>query len=140
MKCADILLVEDNPGDVALVREGLRELEHRLEVAESGERALEFLRARSAAPERSMPDVVLLDLNLPGLTGLEVLCRIRSDPDTAALPVVVMTSSDARKDIVESYRLHANCYVTKPSSLDEYMRVMRRLGEFWFSVAKLPTD
>jgi two-component system, chemotaxis family, response regulator Rcp1 len=129
-----ILLVEDNPGDVRLVRESLREsgLPHRLAVAMDGVEALERLRG----PER--PDVMLLDLNLPRKDGREVLAEVKSDPGLRSIPVVVLSSSDAQDDVSAAYALHANCYVTKPVDLDQFLDVVATIQRFWMGVAKLP--
>jgi two-component system, chemotaxis family, response regulator Rcp1 len=129
-----ILLVEDNPGDVRLVRESLREsgLPHRLAVAMDGVEALEQLRG----PER--PDVMLLDLNLPRKDGREVLAEVKSDPGLKSIPVVVLSSSDAQDDVSAAYALHANCYVTKPVDLDQFLDVVATIQRFWMGVAKLP--
>jgi two-component system, chemotaxis family, response regulator Rcp1 len=129
-----ILLVEDNPGDVRLVRESLREcgLPHRLTVAMDGVEALERLHGA----ER--PDVILLDLNLPRKDGLEVLEEVKADPGLRSIPVVVLSSSDAQDDVAAAYALHANCYVTKPVDLDQFLEVVATIQRFWMGVAKLP--
>jgi CheY-like chemotaxis protein len=135
----EILLVEDNPGDVRLTRESLREgkVQTRLSVVADGDAALDFLHRRGphAAPR---PDLILLDLNLPGRSGREVLADIKADEGLRRIPVVVLTSSQAEQDIVESYNLNANCYVTKPVDLDQFMRVVRSIEDFWLTVVKLP--
>jgi chemotaxis family two-component system response regulator Rcp1 len=140
VRSAQILLVEDNPGDVVLLREALREggLPHRLHVAGNGAAARAFLHSCGGSHELPMPDLVFLDLNLPDATGHELLAEVRADPRTTALPVAILTSSYAEREVAESYRLHANCHITKPSSLDQLMYVMRQIEEFWFRVAALP--
>jgi chemotaxis family two-component system response regulator Rcp1 len=138
---AQILLVEDNPGDVALIHEGLRESEFapRIHVAQDGSSALEYLRrCAQNQPDARRPDVVLLDLNLPDCTGHQILEKIRADPKLSLLPVVIMTSSSRDRDVSESYRLHANCHVTKPVSFDDFVRVIRSIEQFWLGVVELP--
>lgn len=136
-KPVDILLVEDNPGDVELVREALSEgsVCSTLHVARDGVEAMRFLKSRD---DRPCPDIILLDLNLPGKSGREVLEEIKADPELMSIPVVVLTSSKSEEDISRSYHLHANCYVTKPVNFDSFMRVVRSIEGFWFTVVKLP--
>lgn len=136
----DILLVEDNPGDVELTREGLAEgkIYNNLWVAENGEQALDFLYRRGDHSNAPRPDLILLDLNLPGTTGHEVLEVIKDDPELRAIPVVILTSSGAEEDIARSYNLHANCYVTKPVDFNQFSKVVRSVESFWFTVVKLP--
>ena len=131
-----ILLVEDDPGDVVLVREAFEhdKVHNELRVASDGVYALEQLRD----PELSLPDLILLDLNLPRKDGREVLVEIRADPRLTAIPVVVLTTSDAEADILRSYELHANAYVTKPVDLRQFLRVVREIDNFFVSVVKLP--
>ena len=134
----EVMLVEDDPGDVVLVREALaerRELVTDLRVARDGVDALDQLRDE----HRTLPDVVLLDLNLPRKGGLEVLEEIRADPRLTALPVVVLTTSEAHTDIVRSYKLHANAYVTKPVGLEPFLEAVREIDRFFFGVVKLPS-
>jgi CheY-like chemotaxis protein len=132
-----VLLVEDDPGDVVLVREALaeRRLQGDLRVAGDGVEALAQLRD----PELSLPDLVLLDLNLPRKDGRQVLSEIRSDPRLTKLPVVILTTSEAESDIARSYELHANAYVTKPVDLTRFLEVVREVDRFFLSVVKLPT-
>jgi CheY-like chemotaxis protein len=136
----EILLIEDNPGDVRLTRESLKEgkIHTRLSVVQDGEAALDFLYRRGAHTAAPRPDLILLDLNLPGRSGREVLAQIKADENLRRIPVVVLTSSQAEKDIAESYDLNANCYVTKPVDLDQFMRVVRSIEDFWLTVVKLP--
>ena len=131
----EVLLVEDNPGDVRLTREALRDAKVRntLHVASDGVEAMAFLR-RADAPR---PDVILLDLNLPKMNGREVLQEIKRDPALQDIPVVVLTTSQAEQDIVESYRLRANAYVTKPVGLQHFLAVVQSIEHFWFEIVKL---
>jgi CheY-like chemotaxis protein len=136
----DILLVEDNPGDVRLIIEGLREgnLRHHLHVAHDGVEALDFLRHQGRFPDSIRPDLILLDLNLPRMDGREVLAEVKSDPDLKTIPVVVLTTSRAEQDILQSYQLHANCYVSKPVDLEQFLSVMKSIEEFWMTTVTLP--
>jgi CheY-like chemotaxis protein len=137
----EILLVEDNPGDVLLTREALREAKvlNRVTVTSNGEEALAVLRREGDHAGSVRPDLVLLDLNLPRLSGLEVLTAIRTDPALASLPVVMLTSSAAERDVGDSYALGVNCYVTKPVDLEQFLHVVRSVEQFWFSVVTLPS-
>src|SRR5690606_29570073 len=136
----EILLVEDNPGDVRLVVEALRhgKLLHRLSVAENGAKALAMLRREGAHAHRAGPDLILLDLNLPGLSGHELLTELKTDARLARIPVVVMTGSDAQDDIARAYESHANCYVRKPVDIDRLLTIVNGIGHFWLSVVSLP--
>ncbi|HEY6393440.1 MAG TPA: response regulator [Bryobacteraceae bacterium] len=135
-----MLLVEDNPGDVRLVREALKEgrFPGHLTVAMDGEEATDILWRRGAHKDDPRPDLILLDLNLPGKNGRVILKEIKSDPDLCRIPVAVFSSSSAPSDLDNAYALHANCYVRKPSDLDEYMQVVRSIERFWTTVATLP--
>ncbi|MBF0158634.1 MAG: response regulator [Magnetococcales bacterium] len=135
-----ILLVEDSPSDVALTREALLEsgIRNQLCVVTDGEAALDFLYGRGAYALSPRPDLVLLDLNLPRRNGREVLQEIKADAKLKTIPVVVLTTSRDETEILYTYQLHANCYVTKPVDLDKFFYVIRSIGEFWFTVAKLP--
>lgn len=135
-----ILLVEDNPGDVRLMREALltNGTSSRLMVVEDGEAALRFLQRKPPYADAERPDLIFLDLNLPRRDGREVLAQIKADKDLRTIPVIVLTTSEAHKDILQAYDLHANCYIRKPSDLDEYLRVIRTCEHFWCSVVKLP--
>jgi CheY-like chemotaxis protein len=137
----EILLVEDNPGDVLLTREALRDAKvlNRLTVASNGEEALAMLRRQGDHASNVRPDLVLLDLNLPRLSGLELLTAIRTDPELASLPVVMLTSSAAERDVGDSYALGVNCYVTKPVDIEQFLHVVRSVEQFWFSVVTLPS-
>lgn len=132
-----ILLVEDNAGDVDLAMEYFEgsEVANTLHVADDGEQALQFLE-NSAVDE--LPDLIILDLNLPGLNGLEVLSAIKADERFKSIPVIIFSASDNNADIYKSYRNKANCYITKPMDFDEYSRVFHSIEMFWFQTAKLP--
>jgi CheY-like chemotaxis protein len=139
-KVIDILLVEDNPGDVELVRESLSEgkINNELHVASDGVEAMNFLKRRDKYGSAQCPDLILLDLNLPRKSGRDVLQEIKTDPELKLIPVVVLTSSKAEEDILKSYNLHANCYVTKPVDLEQFMSVVKSIENFWLTVVKLP--
>lgn len=138
----EILLVEDNPGDVRLTREALREgkVRNNLHVTPDGVEALRFLRREGEYADAVRPDLILLDLNLPKKDGREVLEDIKADPSLRYIPVVVLTSSEAEQDIVRAYDLHANCYVTKPVDLDQFIHVVHSIEDFWFTIVKLPPE
>jgi CheY-like chemotaxis protein len=135
-----VLLVEDNPADADLTSETIMtgETEIDLSIVKDGVEALEFLRREGIYAGVGRPDMVLLDLNLPRKDGRQVLACIKDDEDLRRIPVVVLTSSDADKDVVSSYQLGANCYVTKPGDLSEYRTIIRTVENFWLSIAKLP--
>ncbi len=141
-RLVDILLVDDNPADVRLAREALSEakLVNSLQVAADGEEALALLRRQGRHAGAPRPGLVLLDLNLPRKDGREVLAEIKSDPELKRIPVIVLTTSRAEEDVVRSYDLHANAYVTKPVALREFMEVMRALEGFWLAAATLPPE
>jgi CheY-like chemotaxis protein len=135
-----ILLVEDDPGDVLITREAFAEnkVRNQLSVVSDGEAALAFLRREEGYANAPRPDLILLDLNLPRKAGHEVLAEIKSDVDLQRIPVVVLTTSDAEEDILRSYDLHANAYVTKPVDFDCFLNVVRQIDEFFVTVVKLP--
>jgi chemotaxis family two-component system response regulator Rcp1 len=136
----EILLVEDNPHDLRLTEEALKDskiLIH-LHVAKDGEEALEFLQREGSHKAAPRPDLILLDLNLPKVDGREVLEIIKADANLRLIPVVVLTTSEAEEDIIASYRLQANCYITKPIDLGEFTKVVQAIEGFWFSIVKLP--
>jgi CheY-like chemotaxis protein len=137
----DVLLVEDNPGDVRLTQEAFKDsgLTDNLHVVRDGEQALDFLYRRGEHGEAPLPHVVLLDLNLPKVDGLEVLETIKDDPDLMRIPVVILTSSKAEADVHRSYELHSNAYLTKPVDPNEFVDLVRTFGEFWSSTAWLPS-
>jgi len=140
MKFAEILLVEDNPMDVIVTREALLEgkLNNRLSVAEDGEEAMDFLLQKGKFADAPRPDVILLDLNLPKKDGREVLAEIKQNPLLLDIPVIVLTTSKAEEDILKSYQLHANCFISKPVNLEQFNRVIRSIEGFWFTIVKLP--
>jgi|UniRef100_A0A7C3SI25 CheY-like chemotaxis protein len=139
-KTIEILLVEDNPGDVRLTKEALKEgkVKNKLYVAEDGEDALAFLRRQGRYAQAPRPDLILLDLNLPKKTGREVLEEIKDDPDLKRIPVVILTVSKDEQDILKSYNLHANCYITKPVDLEKFIEVVKSIEDFWLTVVMLP--
>lgn len=136
----EILLVEDNPADIRLTREMFAEgrVANHMSVARDGDEAVEYLFARPPYEDRLFPDLILLDLNLPGRDGREVLGMIKSDPRLKLIPVVVLTSTRADRDVRASYQLHANCFITKPASLSGFMDIVRTIEEFWLSIVRLP--
>jgi CheY-like chemotaxis protein len=136
----DLLLIEDDPGDVLMTREALSDAKilHNLHVADNGEAAVAFLRRSGDYADVPRPDLVFLDLNLPRLDGREVLALIKSDESLRQIPVVILTTSDAEDDIVRSYDLHANAYVTKPVDFSAFMDVVRQVDDFFLTVARLP--
>lgn len=136
----DILLVEDNPGDARLAQEALKEgqMSSRLQVVVDGVEAMSFLRREGGYANAPRPNLVLLDLNLPRKDGRQVLAEMKADPELRRIPVVVLTTSQAEQDILRSYDLHANCYITKPVDLDRFISVVRSIEEYWCSVATLP--
>ena len=136
----EILLVEDNPGDVRLTQEALKEgkVMNVLNTVENGEEALAYLHRQGAYAQTTRPDLILLDLNLPRKSGQEVLGEIKDDPDLRRIPVVILTVSEAEQDIVKSYNLHANCYITKPVNLEQFMEVIKTIEDFWLTVVMLP--
>ena len=133
-----VLLVEDNPGDVDLVEEALRGLPCELSVARDGVVALEVLRGVQASGART-PELILLDLNLPRVDGREVLAAVKGDPALQHIPVVVLSSSRAERDLLDTYRMHANCFVTKPVDLERFLSSVAAVVRFWLEVASLPT-
>jgi CheY-like chemotaxis protein len=137
----EILLVEDDPGDVTLTREAFADYKIRntLHVVSDGVEALDFLRRQGVHSNAPRPDLILLDLNLPRVDGREVLGAVKSDPSLATIPVVVLTTSDAEEDVLRSYRLHANAYVTKPVDFQQFIRVVQQVDEFFVQVVRLPS-
>jgi CheY-like chemotaxis protein len=135
-----VLLVEDDPGDVVLIREAFEhnKVYNMLNVVADGEQALRYVRAEGEFAGAQRPDLILLDLNLPRKDGREVLAEIKGDPDLRTIPVVILTTSEAEEDILRSYDLHANAYVTKPVDFDRFVEVVRQIDNFWVSVVKLP--
>ncbi len=139
-KLAEILLIEDNEGDIDLTREAFEEARFRnnLHVSEDGDEALDYLFKRNGHEEAIRPDIILLDLNLPGTDGRDVLEVIKADASLKSIPVIVLTSSNADKDIIDSYDLHANCYIVKPVNAAKFMDVVLRVENFWVDIVCLP--
>jgi CheY-like chemotaxis protein len=142
IKSIEILLVEDNPGDVRLTLEAFKEAKvlNHLSVVTDGVQALEFLRRQGPFGAAPRPDIILLDLNLPKKDGREVLAEIKTDPVLALIPVVVLTTSQAEADIIRTYRLHANCFLTKPVELDAFFALIKSFEQFWLRLVKLPAE
>jgi len=138
----EILLVEDSPADVELTIEALHDVKVRntLSVVADGIAALAFLRREGVYADAPHPDLVLLDLNLPRKDGRAVLAEIKADPALRRIPVVILTTSEAEQDVLKSYDLHANCYVTKPVDLDRFISVVKSIEEFWLAIVKLPPE
>jgi chemotaxis family two-component system response regulator Rcp1 len=136
----EILMVEDNPGDVRLTVEALKEgkVRNNFHTVDDGVEAMAFLRRQGPYVDAPRPDLVLLDLNLPKKTRREVLAEIKKDPDLRRIPVVILTVSQAEQDILKSYNLHANCYITKPVDLDQFLDVVKSIENFWLTVVMLP--
>jgi CheY-like chemotaxis protein len=139
-EAVEILLVEDNPGDVRLTQEVLRDgkVRNNMSVVMDGVDAISFLQQTGEYAGAPRPDIILLDLNLPKKDGREVLAEIKADSNLKHIPVVVLTTSSAEQDIFRSYDLHANCYVTKPVDLDQFIKVMKMIEDFWLTIVKLP--
>lgn len=135
-----ILLVEDNPGDIRLTKEALKDskLHNELHVAEDGFQAMEFLQRKGIYSDAPRPDIILLDLNLPGKDGRQVLEEIKNDEQLRRIPVVILTTSSDEKDILASYNLYANCYITKPINLNQFVHIVQSIEDFWFSIVRLP--
>ena len=139
-KPVEILLVEDSPGDVRLTKEALKDskVANTLTVAEDGVEAMALLRRKGKYSEAVRPDLILLDLNLPRKDGRQVLAELKADENMRSIPVIVLTTSLAEEDIIRTYNLHANCYITKPVDLDKFLNVVRTIEDFWLSIVKLP--
>ena len=137
----DVLLVEDDPGDVVLIQEAFADnkVRNRLHSVADGVEAIDFLRREGEFAAAPRPDLILLDLNLPRKDGREVLAEIKADDDLATIPVVVLTTSKAEEDVLRSYKLHANAYVTKPVDFDRFIEVVRQIDDFFVTVVKLPS-
>lgn len=140
VKPINILLVEDNPGDADLAREALdnSKLNNALHVVDDGEKAMSFLRQEGSYVDVPLPDLILLDLNLPKKDGRQVLAEIKADQDLKQIPVVILTTSQAEEDVIKTYNLHANCYITKPIDLNQFLHVVRSIEDFWLSIVVLP--
>ena len=141
-KSVEILLIEDNPGDIVLTREAFSDakISNHIHVAKDGEEALEYLRKQNSYADAITPDIILLDLNLPKLNGHEVLAEIKEDKELRRIPVVVLTSSKAERDILDTCELHANSYIVKPVDLSKFMEVVSAIEHFWFTVVALPHE
>ena len=138
----EILLVDDNPGDIRLTQEALKESKvlNNMHTVEDGMEALEFLRKEGSFKDVITPDIILLDLNLPKRNGREVLSEIKNDDVLKKIPVVILTISRAEEDILKSYALHANCYITKPVDMDQFIKIVRSIENFWFTIVRLPPN
>jgi chemotaxis family two-component system response regulator Rcp1 len=136
----DILLVEDNEGDARLAKEAMRDskIRNTLHHVPDGEEAMAFLRQTGSYAKTPRPDLILLDLNLPKMDGRQVLAEIKGDETLKRIPVVILTVSSAEEDIFKAYNLHANCYITKPIDLGQFMKVVRSIEDFWLTIVKLP--
>lgn len=140
VKSINILLVEDNPGDAELARVALdsSKMNNILDVVDDGEKAMAFLRREGPYSDAPRPDLILLDLNLPKMDGRQVLTEIKSDEALKRIPVVILTTSRSEEDVLKSYNLHANCYITKPIDLNQFLHVVRSIEDFWLSIVVLP--
>jgi len=140
LKSIDILLVEDSPGDAELAKEALEEskLKNTLYIVEDGQEALDFLYKKGKYENVPRPDLMLLDLNMPKVDGREVLKIVKNDEDLRSIPIVILTTSRAEEDILKSYNLHANCYISKPLNLDKFLEVVNAIESFWLSIVTLP--
>jgi two-component system, chemotaxis family, response regulator Rcp1 len=138
----EILLVEDNPGDIRLTREALRDgkIYNNLYVARDGVEAMAFLRKTGQYAGAPRPDLILLDLNLPRKDGHEVLAEVKTDETLRRIPVVILTTSQAEEDIIKTYDLHVNCYITKPVDLDQFVKIVKSIEDFWLTIVKLPAE
>lgn len=140
-KLIDILLIEDNPGDARLAQEALKDSKvyNSITWMNSGDKALKYLYGAGEYGDRHLPDLILLDLNLPGRDGRDVLAEIKESEELKHIPVVILTSSQAEEDIIKSYNLHANCYISKPIDFIEFGKVVRSIDSFWLSIVRLPS-
>jgi CheY-like chemotaxis protein len=139
-KTVEILLVEDNPGDARLAKEALKESKmlNNLYIVDDGVEAMDFLYKKGEYSSMPRPDLVILDLNLPRKDGREVLAEIKNDNDLKTIPVVILTISQAEEDILKTYNLHANCFISKPIDLEQFIKVVRSIEDFWLTIVKLP--
>lgn len=140
IKDVRILLVEDNEGDIVLTLEALKaaKIRNKIDVVRDGEQALDFLKKQGNYKEATTPDIIFLDINLPKIDGTEILSSIKSDDTLRVIPVIMLTTSDAERDIMKSYHNHANCYITKPVDIDKFMEVIQTIKSFWINIVKLP--
>lgn len=141
-RAAEVLLVEDSPGDVRLTREALKEgkVRNNLSVVSDGVEAMEFLRREGKYADAPRPDIVLLDLNMPRKDGREVLAEMKGDESLKRIPVVILTTSEAEQDILKTYDLHANCYLTKPVDLEQFISIVKSVEDFWLTIVQLPRN
>lgn len=139
-KPIEILLIEDNEGDIVLTVEALKttKIVNNLKVIEDGEKALAYLREEGEYKGRPVPDLILLDLNLPKIDGREILHIIKNDDKIKFIPVVILTTSNSEEDVLKSYLEHANCYITKPLDMEQFIKIVQSIGDFWFNIVKLP--
>lgn len=139
-RCMQVLLIEDNPADALLMEEALQDdrMLTLLHVVSNGDEALDFLYRRGSHTQAERPDLIMLDLNLPRKDGREVLAEIKNDPDLRNIPVLVITTSKSEEDVLKSYDLHANCYITKPVRLNQFLDMMKCIEQFWFNLVTLP--
>ncbi len=142
IKPVEILLIEDNPGDVRLTVEALKEgkILNNLNVVYDGVEAMEYLKREREFKDKPRPELIILDLNLPKKDGREVLEEIKQDDKLKRIPVVILTTSEADRDILKTYNLHANCYITKPVDMDQFIKVVKSVSDLWFSIVKLPPN
>lgn len=142
MKSVHILLVEDNLGDILLTKEALeeRKLVNKVSVVRNGKEALDFLFQEDQYKNTEAPDLILLDINIPLLSGHEVLEKMKSDDRTKEIPVIILTTSSAERDIKLSYKNHANCFITKPVDIEDFMKAIHNIEDFWIQLVKLPSD
>ena len=142
IKPIEILLIEDNPGDVDLTRDALEggKIKNTVHVVGDGQEAMEFLRKKGRHAAAPRPDLILLDLNLPKKDGREVLTDIKADKDLLRIPVVILTTSKDEEDILKTYNLHANCFITKPIDLNQFIKVVKSIEDFWLTIVKLPPN
>lgn len=136
----NILLVEDNPADARLIEEVFKDtnVNNRIHVAKDGVEAMDFLNKENEYSDAPKPDIILLDLNLPRKDGREVLREVKSDEDLKSIPIVILTTSSAKEDVIKTYRNHANCYITKPVDFDQFLKVINAIEDFWLKVVRLP--
>ena len=141
-KPIEVLLIEDSPGDVRLTKEALKEgkILNNLNVVNDGVEAMGFLKKEGEYQISPTPDLILLDLNMPKKDGREVLAEIKADTKLKSIPVVILTTSSAEEDILKSYDLHANCYITKPVDLDQFIKVVKSINDFWLNIVELPPN
>ncbi len=139
-KIVEILLIEDSPGDIRLTQEALKDskISNNLHVVTDGVEAMAFLRKEGKYSEKPRPDLILLDLNLPKKDGREVLAEIKKDEQLKRIPVIILTVSEAEEDVLKTYNLHANCYITKPVDLEQFLKVVKTTENFWFTIVTLP--